>query len=438
MNNIRGAALFPIVALLSSCSSGGSLPSHFGGAGSPNGASGPSTKISHVIILIQENRTFDNLFHGYPGADFADTGVTHTGKVVRLKPGHLVELYDLGHTHANFETEYDGGKDDGFDEVATSPPTTSDLSPYQYVVRSEVRPYFDIAREFTLGDHNFASQNGPSFPGHEYLIAGQAAGAYDDPSDEEPWGCDAPPSATVPVYSGGSYGSVYPCFDYATLGDELDAAKLSWRYYTTPGTKYGVELLPDPYDAVKHIREGSDWANDTVDQPLQIVDDIKKGKLASVSWVNSPALASDHPQLNDGDGPSWIAYVVDALGKSSYYQNTAVLVTWDDWGGWYDHVAPQEYGFLGLGFRVPLLVVSAWSKHGYISSQPHEFGSILKFVEGVYGLPSLGQRDAYADDLSDCFDFNQTPPKFVPIHLITNPYVLRKRLSADKGPNDNY
>jgi phospholipase C len=288
----------------------------------------------------------------------------------------------------------------------------------------------------------FASQNGPSFPGHEYLIAGQAGGAYDDPSDEEPWGCDAPPSTTVPIYvygtGSGSSQNVYPCFDYETLGDELDSAKVPWRYYTTPGTKDGVELLPDPYDAINHIREGPDWNADTVDQPLQIVTDIKKGNLAGISWVNSPALASDHPQLNDGHGPSWIAYVVDALGKSKYYQNTAVIVTWDDWGGWYDHVVPQEYGFLGLGFRVPLLVVSPWSKHGYVSSTPYEFGSILKFAEEVFNLPSLGQRDKYANYLSDCFDFSQTPPKFKPIKLITAPEVLVNKLENDRGPNDNY
>jgi phospholipase C len=437
MKSILGAAL--AAALLSACSSGGSLPLASGATGHSGAAFGrPSgSTITHVIVMIQENRTFDNLFHGYPGADYADTGLTHTGRVVRLKPGHLEEYYDLGHTHANFDTEYDGGKNDGFNEVPTSPQSYK-LAPYQYVIHSEVRPYFDIAREFTLADHNFPSQNGPSFPGHEYLIAGQANGAYDDPTDEEPWGCDAPPSTTVPIYVSGYTENVYPCFNYETLGDELDAAGISWRYYTTPGTKYGVELLPDPYDAVEHIREGPDWNADTIDQPLQIVQDIKRGKLASVSWVNSPALASDHPQLNDGDGPSWIAYVVDAVGKSSYYQNTALFVTWDDWGGWYDHVVPQEYGFLGHGFRVPLLVVSAWSQHNYISTVPHEFGSILRFIEEVYGLPSLGQRDQYSDDLSDCFNFYQTPPKFVPIKLITNPYSMINRLRADRGPNDNY
>lgn len=438
MKLVRHALMIAVAAQLSACSVGSPVPAAFGSADTAHGGLGlSSSKIKHVIVLIQENRTFDNLFHGYPGADYATSGLTHDGKVVRLKPGGLVEPYDLGHSHANFETEYDNGKNDGFNRVPTSPPT-SRLAPYQYVLQSQVQPYFDIAHEFTLGDHMFPSQNGPSFPGHEYLIAGQAGGAYDDPTDSEPWGCDAPPSATVPIFVNGQTENVYPCFDYQTLGDELDAARISWRYYTTPGTKYGVELLPDPYDAIKHIRFGPDWNADTVDPPLQIVHDIRKGELAAVSWVNSPALASDHPQLNDGDGPSWIAYVVDAIGKSQYYKNTAVIVTWDDWGGWFDHVVPREYGFLGPGFRVPLLVASAWSKHGYISKTHHEFGSILKFVEGVYGLPSLGQRDRHADDLSDCFDFFQTPPKFKPIKLITNPYVLENRLKNDLGPNDNY
>jgi phospholipase C len=394
-------------------------------------------RIKHVIILVQENRTFDNLFHGFPGADTASTGVTHTGQTVPLTSGTLEEYYDLGHTHANFETEYDGGKNDGFDLVPTSPQSTS-LAPYQYVEQSEVQPYFDIATEFTVADHNFASQNGPSFPGHEYLIAGQAAGADDDPSDEEPWGCDAPPGTTVPVYaSNGTSTNVFPCFNYQTLGDLLDNAHLSWRYYTTIGTELALEVLPNPYDAIQHIRFGPDWTADTVTPSTQIYNDIANGTLASVSWVNSPAAASDHPQLNDGHGPSWIASVVNAVGESSYYNNTVIFVTWDDWGGWYDHVVPQEYGVWGLGFRVPLLVASAWSKHGYVSKKTHEFGSILKFTEELFGLPSLGTRDAAADDLADCFDFSQTPPAFKPITLTTAPEELRK-LRYDTRPNDNY
>jgi phospholipase C len=435
---MRRFAFLPALAMLSACSGGGGLPStatHLTGRTDIVSSQG-RTKIKHVVVVIQENRTLDNLFHGFPGADTASSGITHTGQAVPLTPGPLEEPYDLGHSHANFETEYDGGKNDGFDEVPTSPQSTS-TAPYQYVYQSEVQPYFDIAHQFVLGDHMFASQNGPSFPGHEYLIAGQAAGADDDPSDLEPWGCDAPPGTTVPVYnSDGSSTNVFPCFDYQTLGDLLDSANLSWRYYTTAGTQLTLEMMPDPYDAVRHIRFGPDWTADTVTPSMQILNDIAAGNLASVSWVNSPADASDHPQLNDGRGPSWVASIVNAIGQSRYYDDTVVLVTWDDWGGWYDHVVPNEYGVLGRGFRVPLLVVSKWSRHGYVSKTSHEFGSILRFIETVFDLPSLGTRDAASDDLADCFDFTQNPPAFTPIAL--NVPLNISTLATDRRANDNY
>jgi phospholipase C len=431
------------VSSVSSASSGSVLPLTAASGAVPDAAAAAMIsklgkgKIKHVLIVVQENRTFDNLFHGFPGADTASKGKTHTGAEVPLTAGDLEEYYDLGHTHANFETEYDGGKNDGFDEVATSP-SSSDLAPYQYVKQAEVQPYFDIASEFTIADKNFASQNGPSFPGHEYLIAGQDAAADDDPSDVQPWGCDAPPGTTVPVYAAdGSTTNVFPCFDYQTLGDSLDAASLSWRYYTTVGTGLTIEALPDPYDAVKHIREGADWNNDTVTPSTRILNDIASGNLATVSWVNSPAAASDHPELNDGHGPSWIASIVNAVGNSAYYDDTAIFVTWDDWGGFYDHVVPTEYSVLGTGFRVPLLVISKWSKHGFVSHKRRESTSVITFVESLFGLPSLDQRDAATDDLADCFDFKQTPPAFKPIKLTTAPLDV-KRLSQDTRDSDNY
>ncbi|HZZ65173.1 MAG TPA: alkaline phosphatase family protein [Candidatus Baltobacteraceae bacterium] len=435
---MRRIAVLSVCAALAACSGGANLtPETHSVAPADTVTSLGRHKIQHVIVVIQENRTLDNLFHALPGADTASVGLTHTGQTVALTPGPLEEPYDLGHSHANFETEYDGGKNDGFDEVPTSPQSTA-TAPYQYVYQSEVQPYFDIAKEFVLGDHTFASQNGPSFPGHEYLIAGQAAGADDDPSDIEPWGCDAPSGTTVPVYnSDGSTSNVFPCFDYQTLGDLLDNARVSWRYYTTAGTtNLQQEMMPDPYDAVRHIRYGPDWQHDTVTPSTQVLNDIASGNLAAVSWVNSPADASDHPQLNDGRGPSWVASIVNAVGQSAYYNNTVILVTWDDWGGWYDHVVPKEYGILGTGFRVPLLVVSKWSKHGYVSKTTHEFGSILRFIEGVYGLPSLGTRDVVSDDLVDCFNFNQTPAPFKPITL--NMPLNITTLQSDTRANDNY
>jgi phospholipase C len=160
-----------------------------------------------------------------------------------------------------------------------------------------------------------------------------------------------------------------------------------------------------------------------VPDPKQVLTDVGNGKLASVTWVIPNWPASDHPEINDGSGPSWVASVVNAIGASQFWSSTAIFITWDDWGGWYDHVAPTVIndgkswgsGFV-YGFRVPLVVVSPYAQTGYISHVTHDFGSILKFTEEVFGLPSLGYADAYADDLLDCFNFGQRPMPFRKIH----------------------
>jgi phospholipase C len=224
-----------------------------------------SSKIKHVIILVQENRTLDNLFHGYPGADTASTGLTHTGQSVPLTPGHLEEAYDLGTRTQTLRPNTTAARTMGSTRFQRrrKPPRSRRISTCTNPTcsRTSISPKNLRSR----ADHMFASQNGPSFPGHEYLIAGQSAGADDDPNDVEPWGCDAPLGTTVPVYAAnGSSTDVFPCFDYQTLGDLLDAAHQSWRYYATVGTRLTIEALPDPYDAVRHIRFGPDWSADTV------------------------------------------------------------------------------------------------------------------------------------------------------------------------------
>jgi phospholipase C len=149
--------------------------------------------------------------------------------------------------------------------------------------------------------------------------------------------------------------------------------------------------------------------------------DIQQGNLASVSWVIPTGAESDHAFSNDGSGPSWVASVVNAIGNSPYWNNTVILIAWDDWGGWYDHVAPPidaKYGYYENGFRVPLLVVSAYTAAGYVSQQTHTFGSILKFIETAFSLPLIPPGtfvDSRSDALSDFFDFSQPPRTFVPI-----------------------
>src|SRR5208337_2129136 len=136
---------------------------------------------------------------------------------------------------------------------------------------------------------------------------------------------------------------------------------------------------------------------------------------------------SDHANSNNGSGPSWVASIVNAIGNGPYWANTAIIITWDDWGGWYDHVAPKVIndgiswgsGYV-YGFRVPLIVVSPYAKAAYISHATHDFGSILKFIEATFDLPSLGYADRLADDLSDCFNLTHTPLSFQAIPAAQN------------------
>lgn len=229
---------------------------------------------------------------------------------------------------------------------------------------------------------------------------------------------------------------MYPCFEHPTLTDELDTKGISWRYYTPILNSIWTGPL-----AIQHMCgpnvpppnatscTSTNWANDvvgyTAKDPAPILTDINQQQLATVSWVVPAGQNSDHPGSTDNtDGPSWVASIVNAIGNGPYWSNTAIFITWDDWGGFYDHVRPPKVidngtswgsGYV-YGFRVPLIVVSPYAKARYISHQNHDFGSILHFIENNFLLPSLGYADAYADDMSDCFDFTQTPLSFTPIN----------------------
>ena len=181
---------------------------------------------------------------------------------------------------------------------------------------------------------------------------------------------------------------LYPCFDHPTLIDLLDSRGVSWRYYAPSAGS----IWTGP-NAIQHLRFGQDW-NNVVLNPAEILTDIGNGQLANVSWVMPSGRSSDHPGINDGSGPSWVASVVNAIGNSQYWNNTVIFITWDDWGGWYDHVAPTVINSYEYGFRVPLIVVSPVRKAGYVSHVTHDFGSILVFIEEVYHLHSLGYADA--------------------------------------------
>jgi phospholipase C len=419
-----------------------------GGTNSPsNGGSSSPNKIEHVVVVFQENRTPDNLFHGLPNADIANSGLNSLGQTIPLQPIQLANHYDLGHRHNDFLQMYDNGKMDEADKVAACNPNLAGCPPnpqFQYVNPSDVAPYFQLAQQYTFGDRMFQTNEGPSFPAHQFIISGTSAPTatstlFAAENTNLGAGCTASPGAWVWMIdaSGAESSKMYPCFEHPTLTDLLDSAGKSWKYYTP--SNVGIWVGPN---AIQHICapansvcSGPGWVNNVVLNNTQVLTDISSGQLPAVSWVIPTGQASDHPGNNNGTGPSWVASIVNAIGGSSYWSNTAVIITWDDWGGWYDHVPPPKViddgtswgsGYV-YGFRVPLIIVSPYAKAGYVSHVTHDFGSILKFIEQTFSLPSLGYADVAADDLSDCFNFSQTPLQF---HTIAAP------LSAEHFLND--
>jgi phospholipase C len=471
---------------LSGCGSGVSqsatIPS-FGGRFANH--SGGSTPIQHIIIIMQENRSFNNLFYGFPGARTAKFGNGH-GTKYTVEKVDLAYYFDLNHSHSQFLEDYDQGKDDGWDgEILPQPGKNpkcqgKDNNPYyqnepscwvisknpvdkqrafSYVDHTEITPYWTMAKEYALGDEAFSSNNGPTFVSHQYLVAGQSGHSVEVPNGQ-PWGCNASGvsvnllaygQADPPVFSpatGHEVAGPHPCFSYPTIASALDGAGLTWRYYAQKADS-GRDL--EPFQANKPIWDGPDHAN-IISPDTKVLADITSGNLANVSWVTPSGLKSDHPGRQSGDGgPDWVASIVNAVGNSNYWDSTAVIIMWDEWGGWFDPVHPpqlpdpQTGAREGLGFRVPLIVVSPYAKAGYISHDQHEIASTLRFIEETFGLATIGPctdkktqyADCRADGFDDMFDYTQSPIPFVTIPPVKHGtrYFLNLH---DNTPGDTY
>jgi phospholipase C len=304
-----------------------------------------------------------------------------------------------------------------------------------------------MATTYGWANYMFQTNQGPSFPAHQFLFGGTSApSAADDAagifasenmSTTTPGaadgvaGCTAPATTTVKVInpSSGESSAIYPCFEHQTMADILPSS-FTWRYYAPNAGS--IWTAPN---AIQHICEstgpggtcvGETWTNNVDLTPANVLKDIAACNLRNVSWVIPTGANSDHANVNDGGGPSWVTAIVNAIGNSSscdggsgYWKNTAIFIVWDDWGGWYDHEPPtvlaQPGGDYQYGFRVPLLVVSAYTPLGYIDNSRHDFGSILRFVEHNFGITegALNFADARAtNDLTAFFQLTMTPRKY--------------------------
>ncbi len=381
-------------------------------SGSCGGGSQKQTTgtINHIVFIIKENRTFDNIFGTFPGAEGATTGKLTSGATIPL--GHTPDKMprDICHSWDCALTAMDQGKMDGFEWIGGANINNDYLSMSQ-LQEADIPNYFAYAKTYVLGDHMFSSLHGPSFPNHLYTVAAQSGGAIDNPTGQtvntDAWGCDSDSTAVVRVMDQlGAISEVFPCFDFQTLADSLQTAGISWKYYAPTIGQQGYQWVA--LDAIKHIRQSNLWASHVVPES-QFDIDAQNGQLPAVSWLVPTAQNSEHPTAPSCVGENWTVGKINSVMQGGNWSSAAIFVTWDDFGGFYDHVPPPTRDQYGLGPRVPLLVISPYAKHGYISKTVYELSSLLKFVETRFNLSTLTSRDAVANDLMDVFDFNQSP-----------------------------
>jgi phospholipase C len=412
-------------------------------------------KIKHIVIIVQENRSMDNLFHAYPGAATANSGKNSKGQTVPLTPVALNAPFDIVHGFPQAVTDIDypkGKAMDGFDLQQCSGTCPPNAGAYTYVQKSDVQKYWNMAGQYVLADHFFASDLDGSFQGHQFLIAGQSEKTWGIPSGPT-WGCDGGAGNKVTLLDTSTKpgkpttNSVPPCFDSpntpfdTTIADELDAKHLAWKYYAPamlgkPGGDIGY--IWSAFDAIHHIRNGPDWAADVISPPQKFITDVKAGKLASVTYIVPDIANSDHPNCGTCGGPAWVASLVDAVGNSPLWSSSAIFVLWDDWGGFYDSVPPPLLDYDGLGIRVPLIVISPFAFKNKVTKTTYEFGSILKFTESIFSLKALAASDARANNFgSDTFNFLGKGRPFSPFASPGDQTFFLNQAASDRPPDND-
>ena len=397
------------------------------------------TPIQHVVILVKENRSFDHMFGQFPGANGTTSGLC--GSAARqLYSAPDVVAHDINHGHADSIKAINNGKMDGFCKIGKG----EDGSSYQQFNAATIPSYWALAQQASLADNFFSSMSGPSFPNHLYLIAAQSGGVDTNPETGGMWGCDSPAGTFVRGRNMlGIPFTAFPCFNYRTLGDSLTTAGVSWRSYAPELGRDGASW--NAYDAIKHIRcdpkagtcgpgspYGPQWAH--IVPTEQFVKDASGAtcNLPAVSWLIPDFPQSEHPVAAMSVGEAWTLTQVNAVTQGPCAQTTAIFITWDDFGGFYDHVAPPKLDKLGLGMRVPLMIVSPYAIRGIYSKQS-SFDSLLAFIEANWGLAPLTARDAEANDLMTAFNFAQAPRA---AQVIAFAPVVEKRTLKYDDPDD--
>jgi len=406
----------------------------------------PEIPINHIIYIIQENITFDHYFGTYPGADGIPAELKlafRPGGQAEVSPFHLDKTaipHDLNHSWQAAQVAYNGGKMDGFlwaewpralhyywrgevpkinpnkiqpvtgqpgnggpifnpnvrdgqlvGKKPNSPPARRPpdwvLNTVSYYDYHEIPNYWDYARRYTLCDRFFSSLTGPSEPNHLYTIAAQSGGLVNNP--------------------GPNIARKEAVYNFKTLAELLQSNGISWKYYDEKPDPHEHSLW-NPLPGFKNFTAGGELMKNVV--PLaNFFSDIKDGRLPSVCWIVPNGPDSEHPPQDSARGMWHVTELVNAIMNSPYWKDTAIVITWDDFGGFYDHVAPPKVDKYGYGFRVPALVISPYARAGFVDHTQFDFTSPLKLIETRFHLAALTDRDRASNDMLSCFDFKQTP-----------------------------
>jgi phospholipase C len=364
--------------------------------------------IKHVVFIIKENHSFDNIFARFPGADGTSEAKRGSTLVpLGVTPDHVP--FDIDHGENSAAKAVDKGRMDKFYTLGGAIQSGHDYADSAYV-RGEIPNYWKYAQTYALADHFFSTIMGPSFPNHLVTIAGTSGTVVDNPIGSEiypSWGCDAPKGSLVKEKAlNGAVTYVRPCFNFNTIADGATKAGVPWRYYAAQPGQSGYVWAS--FDSIRHIRYGSSWAQ--ADVPYKsFIPDVQHGRLAGITWLTTSLADSEHPPASMCQGENWTVRQINAIMQSAFWRSTAIVLTWDDFGGFYDHVPPPKINNIAFGPRVPTIVISPYARAAYVDHATYDFGSILRFIEDVFHLPHLPSYDSHLPSISGMFDFRQKP-----------------------------
>jgi phospholipase C len=424
------------------CGSGITIPGINSGEPAINQA--PAQKqlnqpVQHVFVILKENHTYDNYFLSYPNPNEPNPptqGFKSDGTMVPIvEPGKDDwsagdNAWDVAHV------DFDGGKLDGFDQPAHQPSdqpdplgidrfSHSDGTNGAYVSygvtpdagRRRLAYYWHLADQGVLSDQWFSSELGPSFGNHVAVLAATSGGAITNPDANGNFALLNLQTNQITTQDHLSAAQVA-----TALPVELEQAGLTWTVFREldepPILDLGLTfILNDPesvngIDVVNALPDEDSRFIETADLDTRLPEYIAKGWAGHLTVIKPNNSNGEHPGAGKiTDGQQWTRAIMDAIGNSSLWEHSVIILTWDDYGGFYDHVPPPQVDGLGLGFRVPAIIISPFVKRGVVQHERREVASIAKFCEGIFGLPTMTTRDAdpATDDLMSAFDFQQSP-----------------------------